>query len=134
MDTRPLGTDAVILLDGELVMLERTHEPYEGSWVLPGGYVETDERAREACVRETREEVGLDISPITFLGLYDAPDRDRRNTVSAAFLCRPSEPDQTPEPLEEAKTVETVDPERLDGREIGFDHREIIRDATTLTA
>jgi len=130
MEVRPLATDAIILLGGEVLLLERTHEPHEGSWVLPGGFVERDERAREACVRETREEVGLTVEPFEFVGLYDAPDRDERGNVSAAYLCRPTEPDQQPEPRDEARRVDTFDPENLPS--MGFDHETMVRDALTL--
>lgn len=130
METRALATDAVILLDGQVVLMERNHEPHEGSWVLPGGLVEPHERAHEACSRETREEVGLSVAPITFVGLYDGPDRDVRGNVSAAFLCRPTEPGQTPNAREEARRVETFDPTDLPP--MGFDHERIVEDATTL--
>lgn len=130
MDVRALATDAVILLGGEILLLERTHEPHEGSWVLPGGFVEPDERAREACVRETREEVGLAITPVQFVGLYDAPGRDERGNVSAAYLCRPTETDPEPEPKDEAHRVDSFDPEQLPV--LGFDHETIVRDAVTL--
>jgi len=130
METRALATDAVVLLDGQLVLMERAHDPYEGSWVLPGGLVEPDERAREACVRETREEVGLAVEPTSFVGLYDDPDRDERGNVSAAYFCWPAEPNQTPQAREEARQVEAFDPDELP--ELGFDHGKTVRDAMTL--
>jgi 8-oxo-dGTP diphosphatase len=126
---RPLATDAVVLLDGEVVVLERTTDPYEGHWVLPGGFLERGERARTACAREVREEVGLEVAPVSFVGLYDAPDRDERGTVSAAYLCRPTADDPAPEPREEARRVRIVDPDALP--EMGFDHADIVADATT---
>lgn len=130
MAPRALATDAVVFLDGEVVLLKRAHEPHEGEWVLPGGLVERDERAREACARETGEEVGLDVEPVAFVGLYDAPDRDERGNVSAAFLCRPSQPGQTPEVREEAAAVDTFDPSNPPS--LGFDHGRILDDASSL--
>jgi len=62
VEVRALTTDAVVELDGDVLLLERNHPPFEGSWVLPGGLVERNETAREACARETKEEVGLDVS------------------------------------------------------------------------
>ena len=125
--TRPLATDGVVVLDGEVLVMERTHDPYEGYWVLPGGFVEREERAREACVREVQEEVGLDVEVEEFVGLYDDPDRDERGTVSAAYRCRPVADDPRPEPREEARRVRTVDPGGLPP--MGFDHAEIISGA-----
>jgi 8-oxo-dGTP diphosphatase len=126
VEVRALATDAVIVLDGEVLLLERAHSPFEGSWVLPGGLVETDETAREACVREVNEEVGLDVAVEAFVGLYDDPDRDERGNVSAAYRCTPVF-DDTPTPREEARQVGTFDPTDLP--EMGFDHERIITDA-----
>ncbi len=108
--------------------MERSHEPFEGCWVLPGGMVERDETAREACERETQEEVGVDVSAEELVGLYDDPDRDRRGNVSAAYLCRVVEGE--PRPREEAARVEwhPID----DPPETGFDHGEMLDDAAEL--
>lgn len=129
MDTRPLATDAVILLDGQVVLLERAHPPYEGDCVLPGGFVEPRETAREACIRETRGEVDLAVDPVAFVGLFDAPDRDERGTVSAAYLCRPTEPGQSPAPREEASAIRLADPAALPA--MGFDHEAIVQAAVS---
>lgn len=124
---RALATDAVVVIDGGLLLLKRDHEPYEGTWVLPGGLVEPGETAREACVRETAEEVGLDVRVVGEVGLYDEPGRDPRDNVSMAFRCVPTDPSADPKPREEAKTVATFPP--YDLPEMGFDHERIVRDA-----
>ncbi|MFN2624567.1 MAG: NUDIX hydrolase [Mycobacteriales bacterium] len=46
---------------GRLLLVRRRHEPSRGLWSLPGGRVEPGETAAEACVREVREETGLDV-------------------------------------------------------------------------
>lgn len=126
VEVRALTTDAVIELNGEILLLERNHPPFEGYWVLPGGLVERDETAQEACIRETKEEVGLDITVDDFVGLYDDPDRDERGNVSAAYRCTPVD-GATPKPREEAHQVDTFDP--MDLPEMGFDHEKIVIDA-----
>jgi 8-oxo-dGTP diphosphatase len=126
-DVRALATDAVVVLDGEVLLMERDHEPHRGTWVLPGGVVEPDETAREACVREAEEEVGLDVETTDFAGLYDDSDRDPRGNVSAAYRCEPTDDDPEPEPSEEASALEAFPPEDLP--EMGFDHAEIVADA-----
>jgi 8-oxo-dGTP diphosphatase len=125
-ETRALATDAVVLVDGEVVLLERDHPPHEGDWVLPGGIVDPDETAAEACVRETGEEVGLAVDIEEFVGLYDDPDRDERGFVSAAYLCRPRGAG-TPTPQAEARRVATFPPTGLPA--MGFDHAAIVADA-----
>lgn len=127
-DVRALATDGVVLVDGEVVLLERNHPPHEGAWVLPGGLVEPEETAAEACAREVREEVGLHVRPVQFVGLYDDPNRDDRGNASAAYLCVPREEGE-PEPREEAARVRTVDPDDVVDLDVGFDHARILADA-----
>lgn len=123
---RALAADAVIDLEGEVVLLERDHPPFAGEWVLPGGLVEPDETARQACTREAAEEVGLEVAVDAFVGLYDDPDRDERGNVSAAYLCSPVT-DEPPVARDEARRVATFAPADLPA--MGFDHRRIVADA-----
>lgn len=125
MEIRALATDGVVLLDREVLLLERGHPPHEGEWVLPGGLVEPDERAREACIREIREEVGVRVRVDSFVGLYDDPDRDERGNASAAYRCHVVA--GTPEAREEARRVDWFRADDLP--EMGFDHARIVRDA-----
>ncbi|MEU0154247.1 NUDIX hydrolase [Micromonospora fulviviridis] len=45
--------------EGHVLLVRPT---YKQHWDIPGGYVEPGESPRDACVREVREELGLDIS------------------------------------------------------------------------
>jgi 8-oxo-dGTP diphosphatase len=64
--------------DGRVALVKRGVEPGRDLWGLPAGYVEADETAEEAAVRETREETHLGVE---LEGLLDAlsfgvePDR-----------------------------------------------------------
>ena len=58
-DMKPRAA-AVIVDQGKLLLIHRVKES-EDYWVLPGGSVEEDETPEEACCREVREEVGLEI-------------------------------------------------------------------------
>lgn len=123
---RVLAADGLILVDGQVLLLQRNHDPYKGHWVLPGGLVERDEPARRACKREIAEEVGIEVSVKQFIGLYDNPGRDPRGNVSAAFHCVPVD-NTDPQPREEAQAVKLFDPKDLPT--MGFDHGQIIADA-----
>lgn len=59
------------ITDPELVLTLRSDQlNYHGNQIsLPGGRIERDEKIEDAALRETREEVGIDSSLISVLGL-----------------------------------------------------------------
>lgn len=59
---------AVIVSDGQVLMVRRRVKEGQLSWQFPAGEVESGESGEEAAVRETREEVGLTVSAIKRLG------------------------------------------------------------------
>lgn len=65
-----VGAGALVETDGRVVLVRRGVEPHTGYWSLPSGYVEADELAEAAAVRETREETGLEIEIENLLGVY----------------------------------------------------------------
>lgn len=53
---------AVILVEGQQVLLVRRLGSYEGQWCIPCGYVEWSEEIRQAARREMMEETGLEVA------------------------------------------------------------------------
>lgn len=53
---------AVILKDGQVLLLRRYVTGRGEYWVFPGGGVEEGETVEQAMVREVKEEVGLDVT------------------------------------------------------------------------
>lgn len=58
------------VIDGGVVLVRRAIDPGRGLWVFPGGYMDGDETVEEAAIRETREEVNLDVRLSGLVGVY----------------------------------------------------------------
>ena len=89
---RPMVTaDAAVFafVDGKarLLLIQRKHEPYQGRWALPGGFVEIDEDLPEAAARELAEETGLKDVPLEQLRTFGKPGRDPRGrTITVVYF------------------------------------------------
>jgi 8-oxo-dGTP diphosphatase len=67
--TRPeLCVGAVVVADGQLLLVRRGRGPGSGRWSIPGGRVEAGETVRHAVVREVAEETGLRVDCGELLG------------------------------------------------------------------
>ena len=62
-------------LKGEVILLRRGIKPAYGQWVFPGGYVNRGETLEEAAIRETNEEVNLDVKIERLINAYSYPGR-----------------------------------------------------------
>lgn len=56
--------------DGRLLLARRAKEPFEGRWDIPGGFLEEGEHPLDGLRRELREETGLEVEPLEFLGAW----------------------------------------------------------------
>ncbi len=71
---------------GEILLIERKYEPFQGNWALPGGFMEADETFLQAAQRELEEETTIAGLALNSLGIFDTPGRDPRGrTISMAF-------------------------------------------------
>ena len=69
-----VATGALFTLDGGIVLVQRAIPPAYGKWVFPGGFVDKSERLEAAAIRETREEVNLDVKIDRLLNVYSYED------------------------------------------------------------
>jgi ADP-ribose pyrophosphatase YjhB (NUDIX family) len=91
---RPTTHGALVTLwnDGEVLLVRNSYVPY---YSIPGGYVRKRETARDAVVRELREEVGIDAVPERLeLVFEDTHDWEgKRDHVTIFSLELPERPD-----------------------------------------
>ncbi|KXT76353.1 Nudix-related transcriptional regulator NrtR [Streptococcus sp. DD10] len=67
----------------KLLVIKRKTHPYQNKYALVGGFINKNEDAFQACIREVREEVGLDIplEKVEQLMTVSSPGRDPRGWV-----------------------------------------------------
>jgi len=92
----PAAAVAGVVVDeqGRMVVLVRGKEPGKGQWDLPGGFVDPGETAEEALRREVREEIGLEVTALRYLGswpnVYEYMGV-RYRTLDLGFVCEVTE-------------------------------------------
>jgi len=89
---------ALIIAPDETVFLMRSHK-WNGDYVMPGGHIELGETMEVALRREIREETGLEIRDIAFLGhqefIYGEAYWKPRHFIFFDFACRSDSKDAT---------------------------------------
>ena len=124
--------DVVCVSGDRLLVIRRGWAPFKGRLALPGGHVDKGETSRDAAARELKEETGVEVDPrrLTFVGVYDEPDRDPRGRyVSAAYLAEvPAQVRLTAgDDAVGVRWIRLEDIIRCGG--LAFDHAMIVRDA-----
>lgn len=129
-----LATDAVLIEDERILLIQRGKDPFEGGWALPGGFVEVGETIEDACVRELEEETGIAAEVEELIGVYSDPDRDPRgHVVSVPFVVRRTPQAEGVEPAggDDAAKAAWFALDELP--KMAFDHGEILADAVGAT-
>ncbi len=67
------GAQALLEDDGRVLLGRRARDPSAGLWDIPGGFLDEHEHPVAALRREFREETGLEIEPVEFLGFWMQP-------------------------------------------------------------
>jgi bifunctional NMN adenylyltransferase/nudix hydrolase len=94
--------DNVVLWRGHVLLIKRRSHPGKGLWALPGGFLDANERIKDAAIRELQEETRIKFRPhpnasikklqpdsswITEQRTFDYPGRSLRGrTITTAFL------------------------------------------------
>lgn len=85
-----LNTAAGILVNDQQQVLLNLRTDTQ-NWSLPGGYLEYGESYATACVREYKEDSGIDVKVVAPIGIFDQgetiyPNGDVVQTITELFL------------------------------------------------
>lgn len=85
--------DAVVVQSGHILLVERKASPGKGLLALPGGFLDDNEKLKDAVVRELKEETRIKVPVPVLAGsivkeqVFDDPHRSSRGrTITHAFL------------------------------------------------
>ena len=127
---RPAVSADVVVYDRDsrsILLIERKNDPFAGAWALPGGFMEMDEDASVAAIRELEEETGLKVDHVRQVGAYSAVDRDPRGrVVTIAFFAVATQKDPV-NASDDAADTRWFELSQLP--ELAFDHQLIIDDS-----
>lgn len=98
-----------VVNNGKILLVKRGHEPYQGKWHMPAGYVEIDEEPAQAAVREAREETGLTVQVDRLVDCYLDTEDPRGNVI--ILLYDAIVLDGTLTPSDETEAVDFFSPE-----------------------
>jgi len=121
-----VGAAALVVKDGNLLLLRRSREPWLGCWYLPAGYVEADENPAAAAERELFEETGLKATACCLAGTYYFDADPRGNGILLVYACLVTSGSLAIN--DEADAAGFFDPIRLPEQLTGAGHKPAIED------
>lgn len=124
-----LTADSVLVVEDEVLLIQRGFDPHKGKWAIPGGFVEEEEGVLAAAERELQEETGISGVPLKQFATYGDPGRDPRGrVVCVVYWARlSSKPAATAG--DDAAMCRWFSLNRLP--ELAFDHAQILQDVRT---
>ena len=101
--------------EGRLLLCRRAIEPRYGYWTLPAGFMENDETAAQAALRETLEEAGARIELLAPFSMLSVPYVNQVHLFYRARLL-----DLEFDPGEESLEVALVEEAQVPWKDIAF--------------
>ncbi len=118
------GTGVLVEMEGGIVLVQRSQPPFAGWWVLPSGYIEADESAEQAAIRECKEETGLDVELVELFGVYSFPEGPVHSGIIIFYRAHPV--GGTLRPGDDARDARVFPPHALPEQLAFRTHREVL--------
>jgi 8-oxo-dGTP diphosphatase len=64
------ATAIILYPQDKVLLIKRDTLPFKGYWALPGGRMDIGEVVEQTCIREVKEETGLDVEIMYKIGDY----------------------------------------------------------------
>jgi 8-oxo-dGTP diphosphatase len=76
---------ALIVKDGQVLLVRRANDPLRGLWTLPAGFVDAGEDPAQAVVRECLEETGLQVRVTGLLDVIAGQEHPRGSHILIVY-------------------------------------------------
>ncbi|MFZ6026549.1 MAG: nucleotide triphosphate diphosphatase NUDT15 [Chloroflexota bacterium] len=86
MNAPRVGVGMVITRGDEVLLLRRKNVHGEGTWSTPGGHLECGESPEACAAREAREETGIEVSGVRFVGITNDVFDETRHYITI-WMC-----------------------------------------------
>jgi len=113
------AVEGMLVRDGKVLLSRRAIEPRRGYWDLPGGFLEEGEEPLDGLAREFREETGLAVRPLDWLGTHLDP-YEHYFVLGMTWLV---EADGDPQAGDDAEELAWFGPDELPD-EMAFSHQD----------
>jgi len=111
-----------------VLLIQRKQPPFQGTWALPGGFIDMDETLEASARRELEEETGIQVGKLAQIAVFGDPGRDPRGrTISVVYLARVKANQVKPRAADDAAAAAWFPLARPP--KLAFDHREILASA-----
>ncbi|NOT16673.1 MAG: NUDIX hydrolase [Sulfuriferula sp.] len=109
-----------------ILLIRRRAQPFQGSWALPGGFVDMDECLEDCALRELAEETGITGVYLEQLYTFGKPNRDpRERVISVAYYALAAYDQLAPVAGSDAAEVAWFALDDLPP--LAFDHADVIQ-------
>ncbi|MDQ3778473.1 MAG: NUDIX domain-containing protein [Actinomycetota bacterium] len=121
--SKPTASALVVDEDGRVMLSRRARDPFAGLWDLPGGFLEEGEHPVECLHRELREEAGIGLRDLDFIGIYmDRYGEGSRDVATLNLYWSARIAEGAPEPADDVAELRFFPPDEIPRADLAFAH------------
>jgi ADP-ribose pyrophosphatase YjhB (NUDIX family) len=122
-NSEPTASALCVDDEGHLLLARRGRGPFTGSWDFPGGFLGEGEHPRDGLRRELKEETGVEIEPLEFLGVWiDRYSEDESGPATLNFYWTARIAGGEPEANDDVAELRWFAPSEIPREELAFRH------------
>ena len=122
-NSEPTASALCVDDEGRVLLSRRAGAPFEGRWDFPGGFLNEGEHPLDALRRELKEEAGVEIEPLEFLGVWiDRYSEDDSGPATLNFYWTARIVQGEPEPDDDVAELCWFSAEQIPREELAFRH------------